>query len=201
MQTLKPGQRDGIYVYLPAGADEQLSTQVLVHSNSDFSALAQSVRAVALDLDPGLVVRVNRLEDNLQVWVVPARIAATVTGALGGMGLLLACIGIYGTVAYTVTRRTREIGIRMALGAQASDVLRLVVRQGLRPIIIGAAVGMVACAAVSRIFASLLYGISTLDAVAFVGVPAVLLGFALLATYLPARRAILIDPMAAVRHD
>jgi putative ABC transport system permease protein len=123
------------------------------------------------------------------------------SAALGGLGLMLAAIGIYGTVAYSVARRTREIGIRMTLGARSIDVLRLILRGAMRPIVLGAGVGMVICAAVSRILASLLFGVSPLDAIAYVSVAMFLLGVALLASYLPARRALRVDPMVALRHE
>src|SRR5205085_3868398 len=109
-------------------------------------------------LDPDLLIRVDRLEDNLQAFITPSAIAATFAGALGGLGLALATIGIYGTVAYTVGRRTREIGIRMTLGARASDVLRLVLKQALRPVVIGGVIGLAASAGVGQLLRVLLWG-------------------------------------------
>jgi ABC-type antimicrobial peptide transport system permease subunit len=122
-------------------------------------------------------------------------------GIFGLIGLTLAGVGLYGVVSYSVRSRTREIGIRMALGARAAGIVRLVVRQGLAIVIAGLALGLGMALAVSRFTASLLYGTSATDAVTFVGVPLVLLAAALLAVLLPARRAAAVQPMSALRSE
>jgi len=104
-------------------------------------------------------------------------------------------------VSYSVSRRVHEIGVRMTLGASGRDVVRLLLRQALRPVVIGALVGIAACAAVSQVLADVLYGIGSHDPVAFVGVPLFLLSVALLASYLPARRAARVDPAVALRYE
>jgi len=110
-------------------------------------------------------------------------------------------VGVYGVVAYAVSRRTREIGIRMTVGADGRDVMRLILRQSMRPVLIGGAIGIVACAGVSWVLSSMLFGISARDPIAFIAVPAFLLGIALLASYIPARRATRVNPVVALRYE
>jgi putative ABC transport system permease protein len=120
-------------------------------------------------------------------------------GGLGVLGLALALVGIYGVVSYTASQRTQEIGVRMALGAQPRDILTVVVGHGLLLVAAGLAVGLVGAFAVSRLLTNLLFGISTLDPVTFIGVPVTLGLMALIASYIPALRAVRIDPVVALR--
>jgi macrolide transport system ATP-binding/permease protein len=189
------------YVYLPAGPKEQMRLKFLVHYPAGFASVAKSIRAVVHAVGPDLVTDVTPLEDNLEVWRAPSRIVAILAGSLGALGMLLACIGVYGVVSYAVSRRVREIGIRMTLGADAREVKSLILRQAMRPVVIGALVGVAGCAAVSQILNSMLFGISAHDPVAFVVVPLILLSVALLASYIPARRATQVDPMVALRYE
>jgi len=117
---------------------------------------ARTIRAVVGGLDPQLAVEVTRLEDNLEQWRAPSKLVAALSAALAGLALVLACTGVFGTVAYTVSRRVREIGIRVALGAAHEDVLRLIVRQGMRPVVIGIVIGLAGAAAASTVFANML---------------------------------------------
>ncbi len=189
------------YLYRPAGPKQQIRVRLLLHAAGGFSSTEAGIRAVIRSLDPGLVVDVAQLEDNLEVWRAPSRIVAILAGSLGGLGMLLACIGVYGVVSYAVSRRVREIGIRMTLGADAREVKSLILRQAMRPVAIGALIGIAGCAAVSRILRSMLFGVSSHDPVAFVVVPLILLAVALLASYIPARRATQVDPMVALRYE
>ena len=159
------------------------------------------VRAAVALLDPQLAVNVVRLEDNLELWRSPSRIVAILAAILGVLALVLASMGVYGMVSYAVSRRIREIGIRMALGADGREVMHWILRRALRPVAVGVAVGVVCAAGVSSVLSSLLYGISSHDPVSFVLVPAFLLSVALLASYVPARRATKVDPMVALRYE
>jgi putative ABC transport system permease protein len=141
------------------------------------------------------------LDDASGITVLPQRIAVIVTGALGGVGLLLATLGLYGIIAYSVTRRTRELGVRIALGAQRSSVLALVLRDGLRLAAAGVLVGLVLAAGATRVIAGLLFDVSALDAATFVGMSLLLVAVTLLATFVPARRAAMLDPMVALRSE
>ena len=126
---------------------------------------------------------------------------ALVKGLFAGVALLLAAVGLYGVLAYSVTRRQREIGIRLALGAQKRNVLVLVIAQGMKLALAGVAVGIAAALALTRVIGSLLYGVAPTDALTFATVPAILAITALAASYLPARRASRVDPMVALRVD
>jgi len=161
----------------------------------------RELRAAVASLDPYLAVRVTRLADNLEQWRAPSQLVSALAAVLAALALLLACTGVFGTVAYTVSRRVREIGIRVALGAPRQDVLRLIVRQAMRPVMIGIAVGLAGAAAVSTVLVSMLFGLSPHDPVSFAIVPAVLFGIALGACYLPARRALRVDPTTALRTE
>jgi len=195
------GQSDGLFFYVPAGPEEQDRLQLLAHSKGGDAATTNGIREAARALDPDLIVDVTRLEDNLELWRTPSRIVAALSGVVGTLALLLASIGVYGVVSYSVSRRIHEIGIRMTLGASGKDVIRLVLRQALRPVVIGALVGVAGCAAVSQVLSNVLYGIGSHDPIAFVGVPLFLLGISLLASYLPARRAARVDPAIALRYE
>jgi macrolide transport system ATP-binding/permease protein len=195
------GQSDGLFFYLPAGPKEQEKLQLLVHSKGGDRATANGIREAARALDPDLLVDVTRLTDNLEAWRTPSRIVAALSSVLGALALLLASIGVHGVVSYGVSQRTREIGIRMALGANRRDVMSLALRRALRPVVIGALVGVIAGAAVSQVLSDALYGLGAHDPVAFFGVPLFLLGVAFLASYLPARRASRVDPIEALRYE
>src|SRR5262249_35645723 len=151
--------------------------------------------------DAALVVRVIPLEDNLEFWRTLSRLVTGLAGSLGTLALLLASIGVYGVVSYAVNRRVREIGIRIALGAKPRGVLRLILKQSLRPVVVGLSIGLFAATAISRIFESVLFGVSAHDLIAFISAPLFLFGVAALASWLPARRIIRMDPVSTLRYE
>ena len=195
------GQADGLFFYWPAGPKEQDHLQLLVRRKSSDAATINGIREAARALDPDLIVDVTRLADNLEGWRTPSRIVAALSGVLGALALLLASIGVHGVVSYGVSQRIREIGIRMTLGADGRDVMRLVLRQALKPVVIGGLIGVIGCAAVSQVLSNVLYGIGSHDPIAFIGVPVFLLGVAFVASYIPARRAVRVDPVVALRYE
>jgi putative ABC transport system permease protein len=157
---------------------------------------------VLASMNPNLpIVQATTLEEYASLGLVPQRVAAAVSGSLGVVGLLLAAIGIYGVTAYLVTSRTREIGIRMALGAQQGSVVRMVLRQGMMLTGIGAAIGLALAAGASRLLGSLLFGVGAADPITFVGSAALFVVIGLAACYAPARRATAIDAMEALRYE
>ncbi len=139
------------------------------------------------------------LEDAMALGLVPQRVIVSVSGGLGLVGALLAAIGIYGVTAYAVARRRREIGIRMALGAQRGDVVRMILRQGMRLAIGGSAIGLLLAAGASQALVVFLFGVPPLDPAIFGGAAALFTVVGLAACYLPARRATTVDPLAALR--
>jgi predicted permease len=197
----KPSQPHPIFLYAPAGPTEQIKLTTLVHSSLPTGIASKEIRDAAQALDPDLLVEVSPLDANLEVWRTPSIIVATTGTVLGALALCIASLGLFGMVSYGVTRRLREIGIRMALGAKGSDVRNMIVRQALRPVIIGVVIGIVACAAVSKVISAVLFGVSAHDPFAFVAAPLFLLLIALIACYLPARRAMRLDPMKILRHE
>jgi len=196
------GDRDHRFIYLPPYQHDQLMVQTaLVRYGGDYSALSNTLRSAFKSMDPALKLDVTRLEDNLGPYKAISSITAGIAGALGCLALGLAMIGLYGTVAYGVSCRTREIGLRVAMGAKPANVLSLLVRQAMRPVILGSLAGVGLCAAVSKILSGLLFGISPYDAVAYSVVPALLVAIALLAAWIPARRALKVDPVVALREN
>jgi predicted permease len=190
------------FIFLPATAADQADVMLLVRTRAPFEQAAAPIRDAVRKADAELKIDVLSLRTNLEEFPLgPARILVALASTLGLLGLALASIGIYGTAAYAVSRRVREIGIRMALGARAQDVKALVLRQSMRPVLIGGAAGIVVGGLVTRILSKMLFGVSPLDAVSFASVAAFLTAVALLASYLPARRAVRVDPMVALRHD
>jgi predicted permease len=173
-----------------------------VRTAGDPSPMLETVRRQVLELEPTLPVSdLQTMHEALGIAFLPARLAATVVTGFAALALTLAAIGLYGVIAYQVSQGTREIGIRMALGAESGDVLGLVVRQGMILTAIGLVVGVFGGYALARLMAMLIYGISPTDVIAFLVAAMILSAISLLATYLPARRATRVDPMVALRVD
>jgi putative ABC transport system permease protein len=177
-----------------------LSPKFVVRTAGDPLTFAGAIKRELAAVDPTLPLsQVRGLEEIVGRSVAPQRFNMLLTGVLAGLGLLLAGVGIYGVVSYAVAERTREIGVRMALGAAKRDVLRLVIGQGMKPTLIGVAVGVAAALALTRLMKSLLFGVGANDPLTFAGVAAMLAGVALAACWMPARRAAKVDPMIALR--
>jgi ABC-type antimicrobial peptide transport system permease subunit len=175
---------------------------VVVRTQGDPVALGPELRRQVHALDPTLAVYdVKTLAAHLGTALYPARAAATLLGLTGALALLLAAIGIYGVLSYLVSLRTREIGVRMALGARREDVVRLVVARGLRLASIGLAIGLGLALATTRFASFLLYGTSPLDPFTFASVVGLLVGTTLVATWTPARRAARVEPVVALREE
>ncbi|MGE0039666.1 MAG: ABC transporter permease [Vicinamibacterales bacterium] len=171
-------------------------------TSGDETALLAEMRRVILGMEPNALFLDNQtMREQISATLFPVRAAATLVGAFSAIGLLLATIGLYGVIAFMVARRTREIGVRMAIGARPSDVLGMVMRQGLGIALGGVAVGLVLAAGATRLVAGALYGVGVADPVAWGGSIAVLLGIAMLANLVPAWRAMRIDPARALRAE
>lgn len=190
------------FVYTALLQEETADATLLVRTDGDPSALAPSLKAALRGFDPRLpVFDLRTLRSSLGLALLPARLAGAVAGAAGTLALLLSAIGIYGITAWSVARRTREVGLRMALGARPGDVLRMMVRQGLRLTLTGLALGGAATLALGRLLRGWLYGVGPADPPALLGAAALLGSVALAACWLPARRAARADPVAALRAE
>jgi putative ABC transport system permease protein len=201
-QVTSLGQIDPRYVYMPASPRSALgSRELLVRSRLELAATAAGLRVAVRSIDAGLAVVVSPLEANLAWWRGLASIVTTLAATAGALALVLAAVGVYGVVAFFVSRTMREIGIRLALGASPPDVLRLIVKRTVRPVVIGAALGIAAAVPASQILSSVLFGVSPLDPLGLGGAAAFVIGVALMAGGLAARRAARVDPMVTLRHD
>jgi len=175
---------------------------ILARTAADSTSVAASVRSVIRDLDPTLAVfNEQTMEHHVREALFLPRLAGTLFAVFGIVGLLLAAIGLYGVMDHTISLRLREIGIRMALGAQASSVQHLFLRRGLQLTAIALAIGLPAAFVIAKLFNSILYGIKPNDAVTFISIPLFLAFVALLASYIPARRATKIDPLIVLRYE
>jgi putative ABC transport system permease protein len=190
------------FVYTNLRPDSGSYLTLVARTVGDPQALIASLRREFQQLDANLpVYNVKTLTEHMAVPLFPGRVAATLLGSFGLLALLLAAIGIFGVMSYAVTQRTREIGIRMALGANATSILRLVVGHGLTLTGIGLGIGLAVAVAGTRLLATLLFGVSATDPLTFAVIALLLAFVALLACYLPARRATKVDPMVALRCD
>jgi predicted permease len=177
------------------------SQSLIIATSSDPEVIRDLVSREVHALDPNLPVEVKTMQEYLAYSLWPARIGAIVLGSTGVMAVLLACVGIYGVMAYSVGQRTREFGTRIAIGARKMDIIRLVVADGMRLALFGLGLGMVAAIAVLPATSSLLYGTKPMDPLTFLTVPVLLLAVTFLANYIPARRATTVDPVIALRSE
>jgi len=173
-----------------------------VRTAGDPSSVISQVRSDVKALDPDLpLTDVKTMQEHMRLPLAPAKLFASLSSAFAVLALLLAAIGLYGVMAYVVGSRTREIGIRMALGAQIGGVRKLIIGQGMRLALTGIALGLIVAFAATRVLTSLLYGVSATDPITFIGVAVLLAGVALFACYIPAQRATKVDPLDALRYE
>ena len=188
--------------YLPATQAPFQAMTILVRTRNDPATLVSALRNAVQTIDPTQpVTNIRTLDQIISDSIAQSRLNMLLMGLFGGLALILAAVGIYGLLSYAVTERTREIGTRMALGAQVLDVLRLVLKQGMTLALIGEVIGLVGAFALTRVIRGLLFGVAPTDAMTFIAVAAVLTSVALLACYFPARRAAKVDPLVALRHQ
>ena len=194
---------DSKLLYLPLSEDRLQDRPILIRTQSDPTQVIRSIDQVISSVDPDLAATASTLDAMLRRSppFIISSLAAAVASTVGLLGLLLALMGIYGTVSYIVVLRTREIGIRMAVGAQKRDILGLILRESTRPVVAGLLVGMFLAVGASHVLRGLLFGVNKVDGISFVGVSLLFLAIALLAAYPPSRRAMRVDPMVALRYE
>jgi putative ABC transport system permease protein len=191
--------RPTVYVNLFQRPRAAMSLTML--SDADTRLVASAARGILEELNPEIPARFRTFSQVYSASLGSRRFNVILIGSFGIAALLLATTGVFGVMAYSVNRRTREIGVRVALGAATGDVLRMILGQGLRTIVVGVAIGITGSLALTRTVESLLFDVTATDPLTFGGVTLLLMGAALLACYIPARRATKLDPMVALRYE
>jgi len=192
----------GPMMYVPFAQAPFWGGQVVVRSNLSSSSVAASIRKATHEIDKDLpVTDIATLPETLDASVAQPRFRTLLIGLFGLIALLLAAVGIFGVISYSVSRRTHEIGIRVALGATPANVLRLVLGESAKLVLLGLAWGIPAALGLTRFLASLLFEVHPADPLTFIGVAILLTLVALIACYVPARRAMRVDPMVALRYE
>lgn len=194
---------DSRQVYLPLQDDALTTRPILIRTQSDPAQVVRAIDSLLTSVDPDLAATSATLDELLRQTppFIVSSLAAAVASTVGLLGLLLASMGIYGTVNYIVVLRTREVGIRMAIGAQKGHILRLILGESTRPVLAGLLAGMIFALGTSYLLRGVLYGLHTVDGISFAGVSLLFLAIALLASYPPSRRALRVDPMVALRYE
>ena len=197
------GEEPRPYVYELQGQVTFFGMQVVARGSGDSEELLAAARGVLAEVDPDVVLfeEPKTMNEHLALLLFPPRMAALLLTAFGGLALLLAGVGVYGVVNYAVSRRTREVGIRMSLGASAGDVVRMTVGGGMKLVVLGAVIGVILAGGATWAISGYLFGIGPTDVVTFVTIPALLLTVAGVAAWIPARRASTVDPVRALRAD
>lgn len=196
------GEPPAEFMYLSHHERFNADMTIVARASADPRAALRVIQQLVRQADPDMpLYDVRTMEDHMGVALLPARLGGSVLGLFGLLGLTLASVGIYGVMAYSVSQRRRELGIRVALGADRRSVVRLVLAEGMRLALVGTAIGLAAALAAARLVRGLLYDVSPMDPIAFTAVPLLLIGVSALAVYLPARRASRVDPMRALKAD
>ena len=202
VRSIRVREAPGMEYYIPWAQENFPFANVTVRSNLKVDVVTRLVQSALSKVNPGLAIAVPQAMDAVVAQALgQARLMTWLLGIFAGVALLLASIGIYGAVAYTVEQRTGEIGVRMALGAQTRDVLKLIINQGMRPVVIGLAIGMLCAIALGRLIASQLFEVSAHNPALLGGATILLAATALFACLLPARRAAMVDPVQALRTE
>jgi len=202
VRSRKVSEPDEVEIYRPWAQQNFPFPVIVVQSKLRPDAVTKLARSALATVDPNLAIAIPQSMDAIVAQAVgQTRLMMWLLAIFASVALLLASIGIYGAVAYTVEQRTGEIGVRMALGAQTGDVLRLIINQGMRPVVIGLAVGIIAAFALGRLIAAQLYQVSAYNPVLLAGATLLLAGTALVACLFPARRATHVDPIHALRAE
>jgi hypothetical protein len=195
-------ERPTPYIHFAAAQRPARYNYIVARTEGNAGELLAAMRRELLALEPALVfVNSATMETSLALSLLPNRVGAMLAAGFGAVGTLLAAIGLYGVIAFSVARRTREIGVRMAVGADTSSVLTLVMRQGLTLAVIGAVIGVALGALMARALGAILYGVGAFDPFAWSAALTVLFAAALLANFVPARRAMRVNPMTALRTE
>jgi len=196
------GEAPAEFMYFSHGAVYMSDMTVVARTASDPQAVLSQFRNIVRNADADMpLYDIKSMENHMGIALLPARLGGSVLGIFGLLGLILAGVGIYGVMAYSVSQRSRELGIRVALGADRSSVLKLVVGQGMKLAVIGTVIGMAGAAGAAQLVEGLLYNVSAVDPVAFTGVPLLLVGVAALAVYIPARKAASVDPIRVLKSE
>jgi macrolide transport system ATP-binding/permease protein len=198
---LVTGRPNGPKVYVPMRPVRYREATLAINYTGSFDAIAGALRSAVNDVDPNVVVSIKRVEDNVKTILAPVRLAAIGGAVLGASGLILACTGIYGVVSFALSRRRRELGIRLALGATRGQIMRMMLKAGLRPVLWGYVGGLGVAAAAGQLIRSLLFGVSPFDGLTYAAVVTILIVPAGLATFLPTRTALRQDPITSLRQD
>jgi putative ABC transport system permease protein len=190
------------HIYVPLGQFAPVNAVVFLRSKSGVETLGEAVRQEVEKVNPNVPVHsISSMDQIIARSVADRRFSLELLGVFAAVALLLAAIGIYGVMSYSFSQRTHEVGIRLALGAQRLDIVRLALGEGMRVVVIGLAAGLVGAAIMTRFFRSMLFNVAPTDPPTFLSVSALLAGVALFACYIPAKRATRVDPLVALREE
>jgi predicted lysophospholipase L1 biosynthesis ABC-type transport system permease subunit len=196
------GEEPTAFMYLAQRQVWRSGMTIHIRTAGDPNAVVSVLRDEVAALDPNMPLgNIRSATNHLGISLMPARLAGGALGVFGVLGLILASVGVYGVMSYSVSQRTREIGIRMAVGSGGGEVVRLLMRQGMALVVVGVGIGMVGAFGAAGVIRGMLYGEGGLDPITFIGVPVVLIAVAMLAIWVPARRASSVDPVVVLRQE